>query len=208
MPIKAVLFDLGGVLYYQDSSRISKWENRLGLEGGQLAEMIFTSPVGQQAVLGQIEPELVWEEVARQLSLSLQDVADLERDFWLSGEWDYRLLEFIRSLKPATRIGLLSDAWIDARRRIEEAVGVELFDVMVFSAEEGVRKPVSEIYLKTLDRIGVEPGEAIFIDDRITNVLGAREAGLMAFQHQSRERTIDCINRWLGTSRKGALSPS
>lgn len=205
---RAVLFDLGGVLYHQGGCRIGKWEKRLGLEDGQLGEMIYTSPVGQQAVLGEVVPELVWKEVGRRLSLSPQDVVDLERDFWLDGKWDTRLLEFIRSLKPAIRIGLLSDAWLDARRRVEEAVGAGLFDVMVFSAEEGIRKPDSEIYLRALDRFGVEPVETMFVDDRLANVLGAREADLLAVQHLDRERTIRFINSWLRADRKDSSSSS
>jgi len=208
MAIKAVLIDLGGVLYHQGGARISKWEDLLGMENGQLVEMIYTNPIGQQAVLGQAVPELVWKEIGRQLSLPQKDVADLEREFWLSGEWDSQLIEFIKSLKPAIRIGLLSDAWMDARMRVEEAVGAGLFDVMVFSAEEGIRKPDPEIYLRALDRIAVEPGEALYVDDRILNVLGARGVGLLAFQHQNRERTIACISHWLRKGRPDLLSNS
>lgn len=201
MFIRAILLDLGGVLYHQDGSRRSSWEKRLGVENGQLAEMVFTSQIGRQAVLGEVGPELVWKEIGRRLSLSSQEITCLEQDFWLDGKWDLDLLEFIRSLKPTTKIGLLSDAWLDARQRVEKAVGAELFDIMVFSAEEGIRKPVSEIYLRTLDRLGVEPGEAIFVDDRLPNVLGARETGLLAFQHQNLERTIDRLKLWLRSGR-------
>ena len=206
--IRAVLFDLGGVLYHQGGCRIAKWEKRLGLKDGQLGEMIYTNPVGLQAVLGEVAPEIVWIEVGRQLCLTPREVIDLERDFWLDGKWDSRLLEFIRSLKPAIRIGLLSDAWMDARRRVEDAVGAGFFDAMVFSAEEGLRKPVSEIYLRTLNRIEVEPREALYVDDRLLNVQGARAAGLQAIQHLNRERTIDYINSWLRAGRKETSSSS
>jgi len=41
-------------------------------------------------------------------------------------------------------------------------------------------KPDTEIYKRTLDRLSVKPGEAIFIDDGAENVAGARDVGLQA----------------------------
>jgi HAD superfamily hydrolase (TIGR01509 family) len=49
---------------------------------------------------------------------------------------------------------------------------------MVFSAEEGIQKPDPDIYRRTLSRLDVEAQEAIFIDDWLESVEGARSVGL------------------------------
>ncbi|MDQ1431475.1 MAG: putative hydrolase of the superfamily [Actinomycetota bacterium] len=65
------------------------------------------------------------------------------------------------------------DAW-RARLAIDE-----LFDVVVDSCEEGVRKPDPAIYLTALQRLGVEdPARAVFLDDFAGNIDAARALGM------------------------------
>lgn len=57
----------------------------------------------------------------------------------------------------------------------------ELFDVVVDSCEEGVRKPDRRIYELTLHRLGdIAPERAIFLDDAPGNVAAAAKLGLHA----------------------------
>ena len=54
----------------------------------------------------------------------------------------------------------------------------ELFETVVDSAFVGCRKPDPRIYELTLERIGLEPGQCIFIDDMEINVDAANELGI------------------------------
>jgi putative hydrolase of the HAD superfamily len=55
----------------------------------------------------------------------------------------------------------------------------ELFDAVVDSSEEGVRKPDPAIFLTALERVGVEdPTRAIFLDDFPGNVVAAEAMGM------------------------------
>ena len=57
----------------------------------------------------------------------------------------------------------------------------ELFDVVVDSSAVGMRKPDPAIYRHTLELLGsVAPGQAVFLDDVESNLVGARAAGLHA----------------------------
>jgi putative hydrolase of the HAD superfamily len=56
----------------------------------------------------------------------------------------------------------------------------ELFDVVVDSSEVGMRKPNPAIFHHALERLGVAPHAAVFLDDTPGNVEGARRAGLAA----------------------------
>jgi putative hydrolase of the HAD superfamily len=54
----------------------------------------------------------------------------------------------------------------------------DLFDVVVESSSEGVRKPTAAIYERTLDRLGVPAHRAAFLDDLEDNIVGAQAVGL------------------------------
>jgi putative hydrolase of the HAD superfamily len=77
-------------------------------------------------------------------------------------------------------VALLSNAH-DCLRADLAALGLtQLFSEVICSAEEHVVKPGREIYHRACQRLGVPPGQALFLDDRIENVLGARAAGVSA----------------------------
>ena len=54
----------------------------------------------------------------------------------------------------------------------------ELFDVVIDSCEVGMRKPDPRIFALTMDRLGVAPERAAFLDDYPGNIDAARRAGL------------------------------
>jgi len=54
------------------------------------------------------------------------------------------------------------------------------FDAMVISWEVGAVKPEPAIYRTALERLGIAPEEALFVDDRAVNVAGAEAVGMQA----------------------------
>ena len=54
------------------------------------------------------------------------------------------------------------------------------FDARTFSCEVGVCKPESEIYRDCLKKLGTQPSEVLFLDDREPNVRAAEALGLHA----------------------------
>ncbi len=70
------------------------------------------------------------------------------------------------------------------------------FDAVVASGEIGYAKPDIEAYQITAARLGVEPAECIFIDDREHYCAGARQAGMQAIQYVTfvqLQRELDAI---------------
>jgi epoxide hydrolase-like predicted phosphatase len=62
-----------------------------------------------------------------------------------------------------------------------ERVGADMFDAIVDSCMEGIRKPDPAIYLLALERLGIEPAHAhraVFLDDFEQNVVAARAVGM------------------------------
>ena len=186
MPIRAVIFDIGGVLVRtEDQEPRRKWERRFGLPEWGLADLVFNCPASRRASVGQATRHEVWAEVARRLSLTPAELEELNVDFWRGDVWDAGLLTFIRSLRPRYKTGILSNAWPDAREAVKAHVNGEAFDVIVISGEEGVEKPDPEIYRRALERLKVTPAEAVFVDDMPVNVEAARALGMHGMQFRA-----------------------
>jgi putative hydrolase of the HAD superfamily len=59
------------------------------------------------------------------------------------------------------------------------------FSQLTWSCELGMVKPNPAIYTYTCEKLGVAPGEALFLDDKPENVRGAEEVGMEAIQFTS-----------------------
>ncbi len=183
MPIRAVIFDVGGVLVRtEDQAPRVKWEERLGLERGGLSRAVFESETSARASIGQATVADIWRSVASTFQLNEKEVEDLERDFWAGDRVDQELTTFLRSLRPRYKTALLTNAWPSARLEMKKRRLVDAVDDIIVSAEEGVLKPDPRIYRIAAERLGVRPEQAVFVDDVAENTEGARAAGMHAVQ--------------------------
>jgi epoxide hydrolase-like predicted phosphatase len=76
----------------------------------------------------------------------------------------------------------------------------ELFDGVVISAEEGIRKPSRRMYELGVERAGARPQECVYVDDLPFNLTPAQEMGMATIHHTSSEKTIPELERLLGVS--------
>ena len=79
------------------------------------------------------------------------------------------------------RLAMLSNGVpeIVAKIRLDHDLQAD-FDTVVISFEVSLAKPDRRIYLLTLERLGVEAGEALFVDDRAVNIDAAAAVGMDA----------------------------
>ncbi len=195
MPIRAVIFDIGGVLLRtEDLSHQRWWEQRLGLRKGSFGEVFWNNPVSRRANIGLATRDEVWAEYARQFALKDDELANLQHDFFAGGVWDDRLIGYAGSLKPRYKTGIISNAWPDARQAVQEHVNRSVFDVIIFSAEVGLVKPDHAIYARALADLQVAPREAIFVDDIEKNVEAAQAIGMQGIRFESTSQVIDQID--------------
>lgn len=180
--IKAVIFDVGGVLIRtHDHSYRRQWERRLGLDEGESETIVFNSEMGTKAQSGAITTEALWQWVGRRLALDDEARRAFRRDFWAGDALDEELVAYIRSLRPRHQTAIISNATDNLHHALSELFNIaDAFDLIVGSADEKVMKPEPEIFHRTLDRLGRAPGEAVFIDDHPENVAGARSVGMHA----------------------------
>lgn len=192
MSIKAVIFDFGGVLVRtEDDSARKEWEKRLGIPKGHLSSAVFDSETSLLASIGEVPAEQVWTDFAREHGMSDEELQQFYEAFWSGDELDLRLVDFLRSLRPRYKTAILSNAWLDARKWFTELYGLgDVVDQIIVSAEEGLAKPDAHIYRITADRLGVRTEEALFVDDTLVNIEGARLAGMQAVHFQNDDQAI------------------
>ena len=191
MPVKAVIFDFGGVLMRtHDYAGRRKWEARLGLDKGELEMIVFASAVSNRGMVGGETMEAAWQHVAETFRLGPDEMEELQGDFWSGDRIDDELLDFLAGLRPRFKTGLLSNAWDNARRLFIQFGLGRAFDVMVISAEEKIAKPDPRIYHIALERLGVRPEEAVFVDDMPVNVEAARALGMSGIRFRSTAQTV------------------
>ncbi len=107
------------------------------------------------------------------------------------------MLELVRSLRRAgLRTALLSNSW--GNDDYPRHLFPELFDVVVISAEVGMRKPEERIFRHTAALLGLEPQECVFIDDVQANIAAAEAIGLVGLHHREPAPTIARLADLLG----------
>jgi putative hydrolase of the HAD superfamily len=182
MVIRAVVFDVGGVLELSaDDYPRGEWAASAGLTVQEFTER--THDLWTAGGTGGISLEQVHRLLAERLGIGSDKVSEIMEQLWRAylGIANTELIEWARTLRPAYRTGILSNSFVGAREREHAAYGYgDLVDDLVYSHEVGMLKPDPRIYTLSCSRLGVSPGEAVLLDDREPFVAGAREAGLHA----------------------------
>lgn len=182
MDIQAIIFDVGGVLMRTaDRTSRQKLEQRLGLAEWESEQIVFNSEMGKKAQRGEVTTAELWQYVADHLSLSPEGLEQFQQEFWGGDFLDEEMVDMIRQLKGRYQTAIISNATDSLRQELHTRHAIaDAFDLIVVSAEEKVMKPDPEIYLRTLDRLGREAAESVFIDDFAKNVAAAHRLGMNA----------------------------
>ena len=145
MSIRAVFFDLGGVIvrteYQAPRQRLAE---RFGMDYEDIDKIVFGSPTAARASVGEITEEEHWLQVMKILKLPAAEYKSVQKEFFGGDVIDRGLLEFLRSLKPRYKVGAISNAWSGLRQHMEREKFADVFDAIVISAEVGAAKPASE----------------------------------------------------------------
>lgn len=208
MTIKAVLFDFGGVFTDSPFSAFDDMGKALGAKPGQVSEIMF-GPYHEDG-------DHPWHRLERG-EISLEDarsgILDLGRERYALDIDIYQLFGQmardggIRKALVARTADLKRDGYVTAiiTNNVREFSDGwrsllpvdELFDVVVDSSMEGVRKPGEEIFARTLSRLpGIEYRDAVFLDDHPANIATAKRLGMRTIHV---DRPIDAVITELDT---------
>ncbi len=195
MPIRAIITDYGGVLVQMvDETPRQELAERWGAPLDRIYKLVFDTESSIRAALGEIGVEQHWRAILEILHVPPAAWADFIRQFWSADGLNAGLVDYLRALRPHCKIGLLSNANDDLRQVLIDRWEIaDLFDGMIISSEVGLLKPDPRIYRLAVECLGVQPEEAVFLDDMPENVEGARAAGLRAIRYLDNQQAIGGI---------------
>ena len=186
--IKAIVFDIGGVLIGLNLDRcIRTFQEVLGYR--RITELL--DPYHQKGIYGEMEAgnlsaDGFRAEVLRESRPGCRP-EDVDRCMYsLLEGMDPDTVETVKALRGRYPLYLLSNNNPIAMKRILEMFrenGLEpetTFRDQFISSEMKLQKPSRELYEESVRRTGLPAGEILFIDDNETNVAAAREAGMQA----------------------------
>lgn len=178
--IKAIIFDFGRVISAQKpSSLFLSYEDELGLESGTINSIMFDSEAWQKALVGRKTVEEFWYDIGPELGLNSYEEIDAFRNRYRDDETiNTDVLKLIQKLHGHYRLAVLSNAPPGLSQWLAEWRILDFFDLVFCSGDEGIAKPDPKAFELTLERLGVKPNEAGFIDDTREHVEAARKLGL------------------------------
>jgi len=187
--LKAVIFDYGMVLSGPPNDAMR----------AELVKRIGKDPVEAEAIYVKYRKDYdfgfltgleYWAKIFADAGLepnaeSIAAMAELDAKMWTGT--NQPMLAWARVLRQkGLKTAILSNMGDRVLANMKkELTWIEEFEVQVWSYQLKTGKPEAPIYRHALAALGVEPGEALFVDDILANVEGARAVGLLAAQYLS-----------------------
>lgn len=199
MKIKAIITDVGGVLVRELDRRARKtWEDKLQLTHGELTKDVYRTGKASLAVVGKLDYKKIWLDVQKKFDLSDREIKQMEHDFHAGDRLNEPFYAFMDEMHKKYATAILSNAWINARKIYNDVYHLnKIADLMIISAEEGMRKPNKTIYKVALERLGLNPKEVIYIDDRPDNIRTAQALGMHGVLFTHTKEAIEKIKSLL-----------
>ncbi len=199
MPIRAVVFDIGGVLELTlPTGWVEVWEAQLNLQPGEIANRL--GDIWQAGAVGHLSEADVARTVGTRLGLDQTHVDAFMDDLWTEylGTLNVALVAYFRSLRPTYRTAIISNSFVGAREQEQVRYQFnEVCDFIIYSHEVGIEKPEPRIFALTCERLGVPPSAVIFLDDVAPHVKAAGELGMHAILFQNTTQAIADIEACL-----------
>ncbi|WP_153799867.1 HAD family hydrolase [Foetidibacter luteolus] len=186
-PIKNIIFDLGGIFLNIDYPKTEKAFIDMGVTHfPTLYTQHHASDIFELLETGKITPGEFYEGFREASGVTLTDEQ-------IHSAWNAMLLDFpveriewLEGIKDKYKVFLFSNTnriHYDVFREIyRKDTGRQDFDSnfikAYYSHDLGLRKPYPESFRKILEEQGLLAGETLFIDDTVSNIEGAKKAGL------------------------------
>jgi epoxide hydrolase-like predicted phosphatase len=200
--IKTIIFDFGRVISAQKPmSLFRSYEEELNIAPGTLNPIMFGSPAWEDALVGRKTSEEFWQAIAPQLNLHTPEAIDAFRQRYRADEaLNVGVAGLVRKLSAEGRykLAVLSNSPPGLARWLDQWGILDLFDTVFCSGDEGVKKPDPAAFEITLERLGVAPAEAVFIDDTLRHVNAAHSLGLHAILFTTAEALAAELDAILG----------
>ena len=207
MGIRAVIFDFGGVILTSPFEAFARYERDNGLPDGFLRRLNASDPdTNAWAQLERSEVDWagfadLYQAEARAAGHEIDGRAVLAL---LAAEVRPAMVEALRRCHDRLKTALLTNNFVvpsaggQALPERPMAGLAELFDVVIESSKVGVRKPDTAIYELVCRELGIEPREAVFLDDLGGNLKPARAMGMTTIKVDDPDEALTRLERVVG----------
>lgn len=177
--IKAVIFDMDGVLVNTEPVHKKVWAQFFSEQGVSVTDEDLSGMMGVRAVetIRKFMPDKNDEEVMllKNKRVEMQVLA-LEKNIQpIEG-----VIDFIHEIKKSgLMIAVATSAVRETTSVILSKLGIDdTIDVLVTADDVTRGKPDPEIYLKTSEKLGFKPNECIVFEDAPSGIMAAQSAGM------------------------------
>jgi putative hydrolase of the HAD superfamily len=212
MSYQAVLWDFGGVITSSPFAGFNRYDAERGLPLDFIRRVNATDP--DTNAWAQFEANRIDIETFDHLFLAESTAAGhaipgREVIALLSGDVRPRMVQVLRRVKRDFKIACLTNNVRAGKgpgmsrseasaERVREAMA--LFEHVLESSREGLRKPQPEFYLLACERLGVNPARVVYLDDLGINLKPARELGMTTIKVVSEAQAIRDLGTTLGVA--------
>ena len=203
--IKAVLFDVGGVLEWSDNGK----DNTKSVHG-YVAKNLKVDLDTYFDVIGKVHDDAIEGKVSRKKMLRIMSnefqvnskkiVKLYYKGFKKVFESNKDLYKAAYSLKEeGYKIGILSDQWWLSKDNLVKPKMTKPFEVILVSCDVKIRKPDLKFYKLAVKKLKTKASEIIFIDNREWNLRPAQKLGMKTILFLDNEQCIKELRK-LGVS--------
>lgn len=182
MTIRAIVFDIGGVLEFTPSIGITeKWEAIFQMQPGELDKRLYE--VWKCGGIGTITETQVHQQIGEILNIDAAQVNSFMDDMWKEylGTPNTELIAYFKNLHSRYITAIISNSFVGAREKEQAAYRFEdTTNLIIYSHEVGLEKPKREIFDLACERLQIQLHEMIFLDDVEVNIEAARALGIHA----------------------------
>ena len=177
---KGVIFDLGDVLF--------TWSpNTTTTVPAEMMRSMLSSAIWIEYECGRIEQDACYHQVAQYFSVPAPEVAEAFSQARDSLQPNDTMISFIYELKEISQGAVEVYAMSNVSKEDYAVLSTKMADWSVFnrvftSGHAGMRKPDLGFYRHVLEEIKLAPEEAVFIDDKMENVLAAKSLGISSIR--------------------------
>ncbi len=182
MALRAVVFDFGMVLTdLPDPVAHAELVRITGLPADRFEHLYWVDRHAYDE--GKLNGLTFWQKFSADAGLNLGEEAVGELKLWDARMWTTQnpsMVAWQQRLKECgLRTAILSNMGDVVHANItREFAWLKRFDVLVWSYQLGIAKPDPAIYRYTLEKLGTQPEETLFLDDKQVNIEAARALGM------------------------------
>ena len=196
-PIKAVILDYGDVISLPADPDVMSWMASIF----QVPLQRFRDTYGQfrhDYDKGTLDAAGYWNKIGEANGVNLTDeqIGELRKaDVKMWARLNPRVLRWNDELRKAGfKTAVLSNMHADMVKHIRaQSEWEKRFDVLALSSALGMAKPDSDIFEYILRELKLQPSEAMFVDDRESNVDAAVRLGIMGVHAPTTEALVDLL---------------